>query len=479
MKHIHGPKSIKTKTFLYIMSVVAVILVLMYTMQIIGLQRIYEFTKQNEVKSAQKEMVSELESGDLRSSIDSIMTLSRHSDIFVEIYDSEKEIVMSPFMYMEERTWNFQQRYPFNNLISRVRMSDFIDKLEETGKNSLVIRVKNKSDITSTLVLVDKFTNDGNSFYLVTSSALAPVAATSEILKKIFVIILITVLIISVIISMILAISYTRPLRKLSSAAKAVTAGDYSVRIDNKFNDEIGLLIDDFNNMTTQLSKVDSMRKDLVANVSHELRTPLTMIKGYAETIRDLTGDRPEKREKQLEIIINESDRLSNLITNILDLSSLQAGQPRFEKTEFNLSRTVTDLLKRYDIFKDQGYTFNVIITPDLTVTGDKDRLMQVICNLLDNAINHSVENKQIFVTLSKKDTPFLEITNFGDVIEKENLPHIWERYYRIDKVGNRRVTGTGIGLSIVKEILVAHNFRFGVSSSEEDGTTFYVKFGS
>jgi len=478
MSKIHGPKSIKIKTFMYIMTVVAVILVLTYTLQIVGLQQIYELTKQNEVKTTQKEMLAELKTGDLHTSIDSIMSLSRHSDIFVEIYDSEKEIVMSPYMYMEERMWELQQHYPFNNLISRVTMSGFIDKLEETGKNSMVVRVKNNNDITSTIVLVDKFTNNGNTFFLVTSSALEPVAATADILKKIFVFILVVVLIISVIISLILAISYTRPLRKLSNAAKAVTAGNYSVQIDNKFNDEIGLLIDDFNNMTTQLSKVDVLRKDLVANVSHELRTPLTMIKGYAETIRDLTGDKPEKREKQLEIIISESDRLSNLITNMLDLSALQSGKAKFENTEFDLSQTVSDLLKRYDIFKDKGYSFDVNIVPDIIVKADKDRIMQVICNLLDNAVNHSIENKKIYVKLSiANGVPVFEVTNFGDVIEKENLPHIWERYYRIDKVGNRRVTGTGIGLSIVKEILIAHNFDFGVSSSKENGTTFWVKF--
>ncbi len=477
MKNLHRPKSIKTKTFLYIMSVVAIILILMYTLQILGLQTIYEITKQNEVKSVQRQMIDKLEKGDLQSSIDSIMTLSRQSDIFVEIYDEKKEVVMSPYLYMEEHMWDLQQRYPFGNLISRFRMSEFIDKLEETGKNSLVVRVKNKDDITSTIVLVNKFTNDSNTFFLVTSSSLTPVAATSEILKKIFIFILVFVLIVSLIISLVLAISYTRPLRKLSNAAKTVAAGDYSIRIDNKFNDEIGMLIDDFNNMTTQLSKVDSMRKDLIANVSHELRTPLTMIKGYAETIRDLTGDKPEKREKQLDIIINESNRLSSLITNMLDLSALQAGKGKFELTEFDLSETVTDLLRRYDIFKDSGYEFTASIAPEVRITADKDRIMQVICNLLDNAVNHSLENKHIYITLTQKDAPLLEITNFGDVIEKENLPHIWERYYRIDKVGNRRVTGTGIGLSIVKEILISHNYKFGVFSSKENGTTFWVEF--
>jgi len=113
MSKIHGPKSIKIKTFMYIMTVVAVILVLTYTLQIVGLQQIYELTKQNEVKTTQKEMLAELKTGDLHTSIDSIMSLSRHSDIFVEIYDSEKEIVMSPYMYMEERMWELQQHYPF------------------------------------------------------------------------------------------------------------------------------------------------------------------------------------------------------------------------------------------------------------------------------------------------------------------------------------------------------------------------------
>lgn len=471
-------KSIKFKTWLYIMSVVAIILLLIYTFQIAGLQKIYEFTKQNEVKSAQAEMLSALKGNEnIDDVMGEIMSLSRYHDIYVEIYDGNKELIMSPYIYMEEKTADFNKRYPFNNLISRYTMSRFIDKLNESGKTSMIINVKDKGlNTTSSIVLVDKFLNGNKIYYLITSSSLAPVSATSDLLKRIFLYILIVVLIISVFVSFLIAVSYTRPLRKLSHAAKAVTSGDYSVQIDNKYTDEIGMLISDFNNMTVELSKVDVLRKDLISNVSHELKTPLTMIKGYAETIRDLTGDRKEKREQQLGVIINETDRLSNLITNILDLSYLQAGKVSFKSDEFNLSETLSFLLTRYDIFKDNGFIFETEITPDITVKGDKDRLSQVICNLLDNAVNHSRESKKIIIKLHNNSAPVLEITNFGEPIEKEHLPHIWERFYKIDKSGSNRSTGTGIGLSIVKEILVSHGFDFGVKSSI-NGTTFWVKF--
>lgn len=471
-------KSIKFKTWLYIMSVVAIILLLIYTFQIAGLQKIYELSKQSDVKSVQQEMLTALKDGDdIDAVIGEIMSLSRYHDIYVEIYDQNKELIMSPYIYMEEKTTEFNKRYPFNNLISQYTMSRFIDKLNDSGKNSMIINVKDKNlNITSSIVLVDKFVNSGDNYYLITSSSLAPVSATSDLLKRIFLYILIIVLIISVFVSFLIAVSYTKPLRKLSHAAKAVTGGDYSVQIDNRYNDEMGMLISDFNNMTVQLSKVDVLRKDLISNVSHELKTPLTMIKGYAETIRDLTGEKKEKREKQLDVIINETDRLSNLISNILDLSYIQAGKVSFSMMDFNLSETLTSLLTRYDIFKDDGFVFETEIEPDITVSGDKDRLSQVICNLLDNAVNHSGESRRIIIKLFSDNAPTLEITNFGEAIDKEHLPHIWERFYKIDKTGSNRGTGTGIGLSIVKEILVAHNFDFGARSSV-NGTTFWVKF--
>jgi signal transduction histidine kinase len=460
------------------MSVVAIIMVLMYVLQIACLQQIYEITKQAEVKHVQKQMLKQLNSGNIRLALNNVMGLARENDIYVEIYDENKEVIMSPYLYMKEETLDFNKRYPFNNLVSQYTMTKFIDRLEAENKNSLIVKVTQRDDMsTLSIVLVDKFMNDNNKFYLITSSALTPMSATTELLEKIYIIVFSIVIIVSIIVALLLTISYTRPLRKLSNAAKAVTAGDYSVTIENKYDDELGLLIEDFNNMTIELSKMDILKKDLIANVSHELRTPLTMIKGYAETIRDLTGDKPDKREKQLDVIINESDRLSNLITNMLDLSKLQASKAHFEPTEYNLSEQVCQMISRYDIFKDQGYVFNTKIDADIRITGDKDRINQAICNLIDNAINHSIENKEIFISLTNNEETLFKVTNFGDVIEKEHLPHIWDRYYKVDKVGNRRVAGTGIGLCIVKEILLSHNFKFGVSSDAEKGTTFWIKF--
>ena len=251
--------------------------------------------------------------------------------------------------------------------------------------------------------------------------------------------------------------------------------GNFDVKVGYKSEDEMGQLVDDFNNMTAELSKVDSIRKDLIANVSHELRTPLTMIKGYAETLRDLTINNPEKREKQLNIIVDESDRLSDLITNMLDLSKLQAGKTVLERADFDMSYMLNKLLKRYDIFKDKGYEFNISIADGVTVNGDYGRIEQVICNLIDNAVNHSVDSKKIDIDFGMNG--IFRVRNFGDVIEPEDIKHIWDRYYKIDKTGNRRVTGTGIGLSIVKEILNLHGFKYGVTSDEQNGTIFTVEF--
>jgi signal transduction histidine kinase len=139
----------------------------------------------------------------------------------------------------------------------------------------------------------------------------------------------------------------------------------------------------------------------------------------------------------------------------MLDLSRLQADKLDFEFESFDLTKMLEKLMERYDIYKEQGFVFNLNLAENVKTVGDYARLEQVVCNIVDNAINHSIDTKEIDITLT--DNAVLNVRNFGDVIEPEDIRHIWDRYYKIDKSGRRRIAGTGIGLSIVKEILTRH----------------------
>ncbi|MBQ2897645.1 MAG: HAMP domain-containing histidine kinase [Clostridia bacterium] len=472
-------KSIKFKMWINMMAVVAVLITVIWLLLIVFLQNFYEFAKEGEVKKTQRQYISILESSEnIETAYDKIIELSRKTDNFVEIYDHDKNLIYSPFMYVSHNGL-FGRRISANDAVTTYAMPSVIQSMEDNGQKSHTLKLQSpKNGDVATIVLINTVEKNGAKFYVASRSSLLPLQDTRLIFQRFYMIIILVLLITSLILSFFFAEFVTKPITRISHAAKQVAAGNYNIILPpTGHKDEMGMLTDDFNHMTKEIAKVDSIRKDLLANVSHELKTPLTMIRGYAETIKDLTGENKEKREKQLDIIIDESERLSDLITNVLDLSQLQANKIEFENQRFNLSNLIKGLMPRYDIFRDEGYEIETNISPEIYSSGDFARIEQVVCNLIDNAINHSDLSAPITVRLEKKDCAYFSVTNFGEVIDEENINHIWDRYYRIDKSGKRRITGTGIGLSIVKEILTAHGFEFGVTSTKDLGTTFWIEF--
>ena len=470
-------KSIKFKTWGYMIGVVSLILIIMWLLGVVFLQDFYEYTKELDVKKVQVDIVKTLSKGDITENYEKLLEISRENDLFVEVFDNEGKIIVSPYMYFMQN--DSRIRMSFGNMMSSIVATNAVKEMIETGESSKVLKIKPKEEQQkeqdNAIMLINKFKAGDMNYYVATRSSLVPIQSTADILGRLFVVIMLVVLVVSLVLAFAFASTITKPIRKLSVAARQVAAGNYDVNLQVENADELGVLTNDFNEMTKELGKVDSIRKDLIANVSHELRTPLTMIKGYAETIRDLSGDIPEKREKQLGIIIDETDRLSGLITNMLDLSRLQADKLDFAFEEFNLTKMLKKLMERYDIYTQQGFVFNMNLAEDVMVTGDYARLEQVVCNLVDNAINHSIDTQTVDIVLTENGV--FNVRNFGDVIEPEDIRHIWDRYYKIDKSGRRRIAGTGIGLSIVKEILTRHNFKYGVTSDKTNGTNFWIDF--
>jgi signal transduction histidine kinase len=230
--------------------------------------------------------------------------------------------------------------------------------------------------------------------------------------------------------------------------------------------------------MGKELSKIDQLRKDLIANVSHELRTPLSLIKGYAETIRDISGDNPEKREKQIGIIIEESDRLSSIVEDILNLSQMQAGYVTVNIGKFKLNKTLDQVVKRYEILSERtGVRILQKNIRETFIEGDETKIEQVLYNLINNAFNHSSEGGIISVTAMEiKDKIRIEIADTGEGIPADDIAYIWDRFYKADKSGKRKKAGTGLGLAIVKNILNAHQALYGVESQVGKGTTFWFE---
>ncbi|MBQ6608232.1 MAG: HAMP domain-containing histidine kinase, partial [Firmicutes bacterium] len=213
-------------------------------------------------------------------------------------------------------------------------------------------------------------------------------------------------------------------------------------------------------------------------NVSHDLKTPLTLIKSYAEMIRDLSGDNPEKRNAHLQVILDESDRMANLVSDMATISLMSRHEASLNLTDFDLVPLTAEILASYDIYViQQGYDFRFTSPKECMVNADRDRISQVISNLLSNAIKYCGEDKVVIVNIKRVGKKFrLEVSDHGPGIKQEELPHVWDRYYKTSSNYVRATTGSGLGLSIVKEILTLHKAGYGVNSKEGKGTTFWFE---
>jgi len=224
----------------------------------------------------------------------------------------------------------------------------------------------------------------------------------------------------------------------------------------------------------TKLRRLESMRRDFVANVSHELRTPLTSIKGFLETLLDGALEEKETAIKFLTIIFQETERLNNLIYNLLDISKLESGQVEMKKKPVNLAELVDDIVLSFgNRLRDKKLTLTKEISIP-SILGDEDLLREVILNLLDNAIKYTPEGGRIVVSGQKeKNGVLISIQDTGLGIPAESLPRIFERFYRVEKGRSREMGGTGLGLSIVKHIIERLNGKLYVESEPGKGSKF------
>ena len=268
---------------------------------------------------------------------------------------------------------------------------------------------------------------------------------------------------------------FTRPLRQLSAAAKQVAQGDYAARVDVGRADELGTLAAEFNHMAKEVQRAAQMQRDLLANVSHDLRTPLTLIKGYAETVRDLTGEDKAHRDEQMNIIVDETDRLTALVSSVMELSKVTSGAEKCDRVCFDMVQLCDEVSERYDaVCAQNGWQLRLEL-PDtsLMVWADPDMMQRALHNLLGNAMHH-IGPDGVFLLRASEDAEGVrvEVEDHGPGIPAEDLPYIFDRYYRSRSDAGK--VGTGLGLSITKAIFQQHGFRFGVQSIVGKGTIFW-----
>ena len=360
------------------------------------------------------------------------------------------------------------------------KISGIVDKILSSSNNKVSYTFKDQK-FKSEIFVYGKLIKDKDAC-LVMVTSIDPIDATTSILQNQLIYVIIMALLISAIISIFLSKRISRPITSITQNARKLATGNYDVKFEKAGYTEIDELANTLNFTTNELAKTDKIRKELIANVSHDLKTPLTMIKAYSEMIRDLSGDIKEKREEHLQVIIDETDRLTRLVNDMMDLSKIESGFLTLEKEKFNYSEMINKIIENFKIIheKDENCSFETEIPKDLYVLADKTKIERVLYNLISNAINHSGDddkNKEIKVKVTAYSKIIkTEIIDNGIGIKPEDITHIWDRYYKANKNYKRSNTGSGLGLSIVKEILIAHNCNYGVKSKVNEGANFWFE---
>ena len=294
------------------------------------------------------------------------------------------------------------------------------------------------------------------SYMIVLNTEIYPLSSTVSTMRYQLAYVSAALIAVAAVISVIMSHVMARPAVAMSREAEKLALGNYDVIFNGGGYREMEGLADALNHAAYELSGLDRMQKELIANVSHDLRTPLTLISGYSEVMRDIPG---EMTAENMQIIIDETARLNSLVSDLLDVSRLMQGGGKLELSNFSLTETVREAMGRYArLIERDGYVIDFESDCEVFVRADKVRILQVIYNLVNNAINYTGEDKRVVIRQTVKDGRcMIEVRDSGDGIPEAELPMIWERYYKQASFHKRAALGTGLGLSIVKNILVSH----------------------
>ncbi len=470
-------KEVTTLTFklwLYFIVFAVALFVILWFMQVIFLQSYYSSMKKGEVIKLADDIEEAYKSGEYKDLVD---TIAYRNSTTIFLIDLTGDLI-----YTSNQTQN--NLNDFNQKLTEIPERHIA--IDTTGIVDEILESPNKK--ISYNLQVEKFKTEvfiygklipNTDACLVMAISIDPVDATTSVLQNQLVYITIIALFISSIISFFFSKRISGPISKMTDNAKKLAQGNYDVVFEKAGYQEIDDLAETLNYMTSELARTDKIKKELIANVSHDLKTPLTMIKAYSEMIRDLSGDNKQKREEHLKVIIDETDRLTRLVNDMMDLSKIESGVTQIQKEIFLFTEVLEKMIQNFRAIYENNHCKILLDVPDeLYVLADKTKIEQVLFNLINNAISHSeIENKEIIVKVTANYKRVkVQIIDNGVGIPKEELQHIWDRYYKASKSFKRSSTGSGLGLSIVKNILTRHGFNFGVQSTVGKGSCFWFE---
>ena len=446
--------SLAGRTFFGLALFVVIILLLLWFIQIKFLSVFYERYQIDKIEN----VVNMIKSSDDIESLD-LELLSFENDICIQFYNKGEVI-------------DYNTRNPGCVLSNNNREIQKLKKQVLDSNEYVLLSGRNKEKSIMYGVKLD----EDKVIFLNTS--LEDLGTTTAVLRGQLIYITLAGIFFALIISIFITRRVNKPIVDITNQAKELSKGNYNIKFDGDNIVELDELAGVLTVAASEMNKTNELRRDLIANVSHDLKTPLTMIKAYAEKVKDISYKEKEKMDKDLDVIIDESDRLNNLVNDLLNLSKIESSNDNLNITSFGIKEVINEVLRRYDVIQEkEGYKIEVEMKDDIKVSADKDKIYQVLYNLINNAIEHTGDDLTVKIKVeNKKDTCLISITDSGKGIPKEEIPLVWNKYYTKKKNHRRNTVGTGIGLSIVKGVLEEHNVKYGIDSKVNKYTTFYFE---
>jgi signal transduction histidine kinase len=517
--------SISTKLFVLISLFLVLFLTLLMVVQSSSFEPYYLSKKEKQFKKGLEIFKSVHLAPDVEPSR-AIQQLMNHANAFEKPFSAtiaigsirDGALIASPeprkTLIQIDKNGNFLNRLPLplpdtqdstmNYLIDAFRYwrSDTSLQRLVLDQGETVTFTNHYTDSVKTLAAVTSL--PGNDYVLLAVASLQPVGEAAGIVRDFYVYFLLLAVVLILLLTYVFSRMITRPLVRLNQAAERMSKLDFTARCDVDSQDEIGSLGRTLNFLSQNLNetlgelsaaneklkadienekRLERLRREFVASVSHELKTPISLIGGYAEGLKDgiVQG---ERRDEYLDVIIEETERMGNLVKDMLDLSQLESGKFHLQIKPFRigaLAESLTD--KMFTGLNKKRIGCEVELEdPGATVLGDEFRIGQVLTNLLSNAIKHTPEGGNIRISTAEgpgsglpgaSGTLWVEVFNEGEPIPEADLEHIWDAFHTVDKSRNRELGGFGIGLAIVKNILTLHGSAFGVRN-DAGGVTFF-----
>ena len=473
-------KSFGVKLWLWFLLFSAVIFLVLWLLQTVFLQSFYNDMAIRNVESAVGKMTVHASDSDFYEVIDKIAV---SNSLLVFVTDADGNVLYSADEYQrlydgtKQANDGTDNPYHAGNVMNWEKgalrnlpysYQTLVNELNEAGTDRVGFMTEDETAYVTGVRL-------GNGKLLSVSLPLGTVGGTVGILRMQLVWVSVLSLILGFVLAWIISKRFEKPVAQIAVSAKEIARGNFHPEFPKGFCAELDELSDTLGETASHLEKAQNAQREFLANVSHDLRTPLTMIKGYAEMVKEISWSDEEKREKDLDIITREADRLTALVNEILDFSAMQADSSVKEYEKIDLSRAVREVIGQFAPFCEQnGFVIEAEVTDGLMAAADEAQIKRVIYNFIDNAVNHTDESKKIKVSLTMADgSARFEVTDYGKGIAVEDIPYIWDRYYTARNRKNKAVV-SGLGLSIAKVILTAHRAKYGVDS--KNNCTFWFE---